>query len=153
MDEIERISEQLKRAFEGGAWHGPSVKEVLEGITAEKAAARPIPDAHSIWELVLHIAVWEDAVKKWARGEKHNVTNELDWQKVKDPSETAWKKALADLEKGHMELRQTVSGLSDGDLDKALKHPKPTVYDLLHGVIQHDLYHAGQIAVLKKGTK
>ena len=153
MTEIERISDQLKRAFEGGAWHGPSIKEVLEGVTLEKAAARPIQGAHSIWELVLHIAVWEDAVKRWARGETHNVTHEQDWQKVTDTSESAWKKALAALEKGHMELRETISRLSDGDLNKVLKQPKPSVYDLLHGVIQHDLYHAGQIAVLKKGTK
>lgn len=153
MTEIERISDQLQRAFEGGAWHGPSVKEVLEWVTAEKAAARSVPGAHSIWELVLHITVWEDAVKRWVRGEKHNVTNEQDWQKVTDTSETAWKKVLADLEKGHLELRQTISRLSDGELDKILKEPKPSVYDLLHGVIQHDLYHAGQIAVLKKGTK
>ena len=153
MTEIERISDQLKRAFEGGAWHGPSVREVLEGVTAEKAAARPVSGAHSIWELVLHIAVWEDAVKRWVKGETHNVSNEQDWQKVTDTSGEAWKKALAALEKGHMELRQTISGLSDGDLDKILKQPKPSVYDLLHGVIQHDLYHAGQIAVLKKEVK
>jgi len=136
--EIERISDQLKRAFEGGAWHGPSVKEVLEGVTAANASAHPIPGAHSIWELVLHIAVWEEAVKKWVQGETHNVTNELDWQKVTDTSEAAWKKALAALEKGHMELRQTISRLCDGELDKILKEPKPSVYDLLHGVIQHD---------------
>ena len=143
----------MKRAFDGGAWHGPSVKEVLEGVTAEKAAGRPVSGAHSIWELVLHITVWEDAVKRWIRRETHNVTNELDWQKVTDTSEVAWRKTLQDLEKGHMELRRTISGLSDSELDKILKEPKPSVYDLLHGVIQHDLYHAGQIAVLKKGTK
>ncbi len=153
MTEIKRISNQLKRAFEGGAWHGPSVREVLEGVTAEKAVARPVSGTHSIWELVLHIAVWEDAVKRWVRGETHNVTNELDWQKVADTSETAWEKTLEAMGKGHMELRQTISHLSDADLDKILKEPKPSVYDLLHGVIQHDLYHAGQIAILKKGTK
>ncbi len=153
MSEIERITDQLKRAFEGGAWHGPSVKEVLEEVTVEKAAARPVPTAHSIWELVLHITVWEDAVKRWIRGETHNVSNEQDWQKVTDTSEEAWKKTLAALQKGHLELRETISRLSDSELDKILKDPKPSVYDLLHGVIQHDLYHAGQIAVLKKRAK
>ena len=150
MTEIERISDQLKRAFEGGAWHGPSVKEVLEGVTAEKAAARPVSGAHSIWELVLHIAVWENAVKRWVRGESYNVSDEQNWPAIKDAGEPAWKKALEALEKGHMELRETISRLSDSDLDKILKQPKPSVYQLLHGVIQHDLYHAGQIAVLKK---
>src|SRR5438874_6297432 len=58
MTEIERIQDQLKRAFEANAWHGPSVSEVLNGITADQAHARPLRNAHSIWELVRHIAVW-----------------------------------------------------------------------------------------------
>ena len=60
MKEIERILDQLKRAYEGDAWHGPSVKEVLAGVTAEQAHARPPGNAHTIYELVPHIAVWED---------------------------------------------------------------------------------------------
>lgn len=151
MTETARISDQLKRAFEGGAWHGPAVREVLKGVTAAQAAQKPILRAHSIWELVLHIAVWENAVKKWLSGGlSFKVSDEEDWQTVKDTGDAAWKKALENLEKGHMELRETISRLSDADLDRVLKEPKPTVYDLLHGVIQHDLYHAGQIAVLKK---
>jgi uncharacterized damage-inducible protein DinB len=152
--EIERISNQLRCAFEGNAWHGPAVKEVLKGVTAKQAAKKPIPKAHSIWELVLHIAVWENAVKKWVGGDpSFKVSDDENWQKLKDKSEAAWKKALKNLEKGHEELRQTISRLSDADLDKVLKQPKPTVYDLLHGTIQHDLYHAGQIAILKKAFK
>ena len=69
---------------------------------------------------------------------------------MKDTNETAWEKTLQNLENGHKELHKTISGLSDADLDKILKQPKPSVYQLLHGVIQHDLYHAGQIAILKK---
>lgn len=153
MTEIQRISDQLKCAFEGEAWHGPSIKEVLAGVTAKQAAAKPIPNAHSIWELVLHVATWENAVRLWVKGEKHEVSKEEDWRAVKDTSETAWKKTLQNLENGHKELRKTISGLSDADLDKILKQPKPSVYQLLHGVIQHDLYHAGQMAILKKAFK
>jgi len=147
--EIARISDQLKHAFEGGAWHGPAVKEVLKGVTAVQAAQKPIPKAHSVWELVLHIAVWENAVKKWLSGDlSFKVSDEEDWQPVKDTGDAAWEKTLSNLEKGHMELRETISRLSDSELDKVLK--KATVYDLLIGIIQHDLYHAGQIAILKK---
>lgn len=154
MTEIERIFNQLKCAFEGNAWHGPAVKEVLKGITARQAVKKPIPRAHSIWELVLHIAVWENAVKHWVSGDpSFEVSDEENWQKLKNKSEAAWKKTLKNLEEGHMELRQTISRLSDADLDRILKEPKPTVYDLLHGIIQHNLYHAGQIAVLKKAFK
>ncbi len=149
MTEIERISNQLKCAFEGNAWHGPAVQEVLKGVTAAQAARKPIPKAHSIWEIVLHITVWENAVKKWLGGDlSFQVTDEADWQKLKAKSEASWRKTLKNLEKGHMELRETISRLSDSELDKVLK--KATVYDLLHGIIQHDLYHAGQIAVLNK---
>ncbi len=150
MTEIERISDQLKRAFEGHAWHGPSVKEVLAGVTAAQAASKPISNAHSIWELVLHIAAWEDAVKRWVRGESYDVSDEQNWPGIKNTGDPAWEKTLDALEKGHMELREVISRLSDADLDKILKEPKSSVYQLLHGVIQHDLYHAGQIAVLKK---
>ena len=69
MTEIDRILDQLKRAFEGGAWHGPSVKEVLHGVTAAQAHARPLPNAHSIWELVQHIAVWEDVGRRRLEGD------------------------------------------------------------------------------------
>ena len=151
--EIERIEDQLKRAFEGEAWHGPSVREVLAGVTAEPAAAKPIPNAHSIWELALHIAAWEGAVRRRVQGEKVDLSSEEDWPPVKDTSEAAWKKTLETLENNHKELRKTVSGLSDSQLEQTVRGQAGYFYHLLHGVIQHDLYHAGQIAILKKAWK
>ncbi len=62
MSEASRIADQLRRAFDGDAWHGDSVLEILNGVTAAQAAARPITHAHSIWELVLHIAAWDGVV-------------------------------------------------------------------------------------------
>src|SRR5437762_14169982 len=73
MNEIERILDQLKRAYEGGAWHGPSVKEVLNGVTAEQAQARPIQNGHTIYELVRHIAVWEDVGRRRLQGDPAEV--------------------------------------------------------------------------------
>ena len=70
MKETERIREQLKRAFEGGAWHGPGVLEILENVSAAQAATHPIEGAHSIWELVLHIKAWEDACRRRLSGER-----------------------------------------------------------------------------------
>jgi len=151
MKETDRIVDQLRRAYEGEAWHGPSVREVLEGVTASQASARPIASAHSIWEIVLHIAAWEDIVRRRLGAEKLQVTPEMDWPPVKDSSAASWAKALEDLKRGHLALRETIAAYDLARLDEKPQGGS-TAYVLMHGAIQHDLYHAGQIAVLKKGT-
>jgi len=148
-----RIAEQLARAYEGGAWHGPAVREVLAGITAESAAARPIPGAHSIWEIVLHIGVWEDVVRRRLEGESVNPSDAEDWPRVTDTSPAAWNATLARLERGNHALRDTIARLDDRLLDQPPAGSKTLRYVLAHGAVQHDLYHAGQIAVLKKNAR
>lgn len=151
MSEIDRIQDQLKRAFEGPAWSGPSVLEVLNGVTAARAAARPIGSAHSIWEIVIHTAVWEDVVRRRALGEKFNPTNEQDWPQVGATTPAAWDQAIAALKAGHAELRTVIAGFDERRLDQPLVPGGNTAYVQFHGAVQHDLYHAGQIAVLAKG--
>ena len=153
MTEIERILDQLNRAFEGPAWHGPSIKELLNGVTAAQAHARPLQNAHSIWELVHHIAVWEDVGRRRLEGDPAEVpiSSPEDWPPAADVSEAAWEKSKAALERGHQSLVQAISRVPESRLDEPILEGKSTVYVTLHGVIQHDLYHAGQIAILKKG--
>jgi len=148
--EQERILNQLERAFEGEAWHGPSVLEALEGVTWEKAFEKPIPGAHSIWELVLHITAWEDVARRRLLAELPELSDEENFPTIENPSAASWKKALADLEAGHRKLRETVAQVRDELLDESPTGKYSTRYVLLHGVIQHDIYHAGQIAILKK---
>lgn len=152
MTEIERILDQLKRAYEGNAWHGPSVREVLAGVTAQQAHSRPLQNAHSIWELVHHIAVWEDAGRRRLEGDRAeiNISSPDDWPPADDLSEAAWDQAKAALDRGHEALRKAIAGLDESRLDEPILAGLSTVYVTLHGVIQHDLYHAGQIAMLKK---
>jgi uncharacterized damage-inducible protein DinB len=150
MQEIKRIVDQLKRAYEGEAWHGPSLRELLSGVTAKTAASKPLAHAHSIWEIVLHVAVWENAVRRRLEGEALELSQEEDWPPVNDISETAWKNALAVLENGHKQLRETILRLTEGRLSEMTPGKNHSVYFMLHGIIQHDLYHAGQIALLKK---
>ena len=151
MAEVERIADQLRRAFEGKAWHGPSVREVLAGVTAEQAARQPLPDAHSIWEIVVHIGVWEAFARRRLEGEViTDVPPEQDWPPVADTSEAAWKRTLEDLERGHQRLRKVISELPESRLSETVSGMGYSVYFMLHGVVQHDLYHAGQIALLKK---
>lgn len=148
--EINRIEDQLKRAFEGEAWHGPSLSEVMNGVTHAQAAARPLPGAHSIWEIVLHITTWESVGRRRVAGEVVEVSSEEDWPAVREIGEREWRESLKALEAGHQELRRAISGLSDADLRKKVAGTEYSVYFLLHGVIQHDLYHAGQIAILRR---
>src|SRR5215216_1681753 len=144
------IKDQLKRAYEGEAWHGPSLKEILKDVTAQQAARQPIAGAHSIWEIVLHIAAWEAAVRSRLEGDYVLEPAEGDWPAVDDKGEAAWRETLARLENNHMKLREAVSAFANERLFEPLAEGKPSAYFTLHGLIQHDLYHAGQITLLKK---
>jgi uncharacterized damage-inducible protein DinB len=151
MQEVQRIEDQLKRAFEGNAWHGPSVRELLADMRAERALAKPLANVHSIWEIVLHMAAWERVVRRRLAGEDATLSPEEDWPPVQEASEIAWKTAGDSLEKDHQELRSLIGRLSDAQLQAPVVGRHDSVYHMVHGVIQHDLYHAGQIAILKKG--
>ena len=89
MSEIKRIHDQLRRAFEGTAWHGPSLKEILADISSDKAAANPIPGLHSIWEIVLHITAWDGIVKRRLGGEIVEPSDQEDWPAIQDRSDQA----------------------------------------------------------------
>ena len=151
MSEIQRIEDQLRRAFEGNAWHGPAVRELLADVTAAQAAGRPLPTAHSIWEIVLHMATWERVVYRRLQGETVvNLPMEQDWPPVRDSSEAAWHQAVRDLEQANHDLRAAIAQLTEARLADMAPGKDHSVYVMLHGIIQHDLYHAGQIAILKK---
>ena len=153
MSETTRIADQLRRAFGGEAWHGDSVLEILDSVTAAQAAARPIKQAHSIWELVLHIAAWDGAVRRRLGGETLALSGEQNFPPVTDTSESAWRSTLARVRQVHDELVAAVAAFPDSRLDEKVPGKDPdydTFYYMLHGVAQHELYHAGQIALLKK---
>ena len=152
MSEVERIADQLNRAFEGEAWHGPSVLNILDGITAQQAAARPFSGLHNIWEIMLHIAAWERACSSRLAGDRAELPDEEDWPKVAQTTEQAWGDARKALRQAHDELVLAVSKLDEGRLDQPIVAGMSSVYVTLHGVIQHTIYHAGQIAILKKAS-
>jgi uncharacterized damage-inducible protein DinB len=154
MNEIKRILDQMDRAFAGEAWHGPSLMQLLEGIAADDAAAHPIRDAHSIWELVNHIAAWNTIVQHRAAGEAVvDVTTEKDWPPLFEVSEVEWTRALEDMKASRARLRGVVERLREEQLDQKAPGEEYSIYFMLHGLIQHDLYHAGQIAILKKALR
>jgi uncharacterized damage-inducible protein DinB len=153
VSECRRIAEQLRRAFNGNAWHGPSLLELLKDIDAGMAAAKPIPDAHSIWELLLHIAVWDGAALVRLGGKKYQPEGDDNFPPVVDASEAAWQKCIADAKRVHDKLVRMVATLPDARLRDRVPGKRYNFYFMLHGIAQHELYHAGQIAVLKKGVR
>ena len=150
--EIERLVDQLERAYAGDAWHGMPVRELLDGVNAQLAAAHPIAGGHSIWELVTHIAYWLDAAARRLGGEAVDPLHDEDWPATPQPTPAAWKAALAALQASHERLLAAVRRLEERDLDGPVPGRDYTKYVLIHGVLQHTLYHAGQIGLLKRAA-
>jgi uncharacterized damage-inducible protein DinB len=151
MSEIARIVEQLKRAHEGEAWHGPSVAEALEGVSAAGAAKRPIGTGHSIWEIVHHVRVTEEVVRTHVTGE--TAPDEADWPRLTETGEAVWRAAVDRLKATQRALREAVSKLPESRLHESVPGKSHSYWYELLGVVHHDLYHAGQISLLKKGVQ
>ncbi len=153
MSEVERIADQMQRAFDGNAWCGSSLGQVLADITPEEAAAKPIPQALSIWQMVLHLAAWKGAVRQRIGGERVVLPVDGDFPPVPETSEETWQETLRLLERRHRELQETIASLPDTRLDEPVVEGMASVYVTLHGCVQHDLYHASQMALLKKAQR
>jgi uncharacterized damage-inducible protein DinB len=149
--EVNRLEEQLRRALEGEAWHGPSVLESLAGLSAAQAASHPIAGAHSIWELVLHLRSDYDLVLRRLAGDGRQLTAAEDWPACPASTEENWQQTLQELKLLNKKLRQAVQDFPDERLDDPLVLEAPyTAYMQFIGVTQHNLYHAGQIVLLKR---
>jgi len=141
---VERMIEELNRTWNGDAWYGPSLRPLLDGITEEQARAHPIANAHSILELVVHAAYWMDMT---TRRITETPSTEKDWR---DVAPTSWKAALAELERAYIALLDRVARMSDDDMNRVVSKKNYTIWVMLLGVIEHNVYHAGQIALVKK---
>ena len=142
------IADQLRRVYDGPAWLGPNLKELLSGVTEDKAKQRPLPNAHSIWEITLHITAWlRVARERLSASETRDPTEEENWPAVSG----TWQDALGGLEPEVKAFEQAVMTYPPERLTELAPASEPqTFYILLHGVVQHCAYHAGQIALLTK---
>jgi len=150
MSEVHRIAKQLQRTFQGRAFHGPAVEEALQGVSAKTAAAMSPAGIHSIWQIVEHVAFWQDTACGWLQGKTNRPEGGEDWPPINDTSELAWQGALAHLRGSNNRLRDEVMILDEARLEEPIFEGMSKVYVVLHGIIQHNIYHAGQIAILKK---
>jgi uncharacterized damage-inducible protein DinB len=156
-DEIRAIAEQLARAHDGDAWYGAPTMEVLRGITSEQAAQRPIPRAHTIWELVLHITSWQREVLRRLRTCIARDPESGDWPLPAGTSDHAWRAAIDDLVSAHRDLLAEIDRFPAESLHTRIGEARDaplgsgvTYYLLLHGIVQHNLAHTAQISLLKK---
>lgn len=150
MKETKRIAEQLKRAMEGVAWHGPAVLEILSKIDATTACERPIDNIHTIAELTGHITTWHRAVLERLKGADFEPNRDDNWPTYENLGGEQWEAIKKDLNESYQMLYHKIIELSDNSLEKLAPGKQYDIYHMLHGVIQHDLYHAGQMAILRK---
>jgi uncharacterized damage-inducible protein DinB len=151
MSRARHLGSSLERTMTGPMWHGPALAEVLNGVSADRAAARPIAGAHSIWELVLHVTAWVEIARARLKGESTgDPTPEQDWPPVTATDAAAWARALERLAACHREIAADARALDDARLDAKVANLDYSVAVLLHGIVEHGTYHGGQIALLKK---
>jgi len=135
-------------------WHGPSLADLLGDVTAAQAAARPVAAAHSIWELVNHITSWTEICRlRLKANQPPDATPEQDWPPVTDTSPDAWRNAVQRLKAAKRELAEDVAALDDAAIVARIPTRDHTVLAMLHGIVEHDAYHGGQIAILKRALE
>ncbi len=151
--EINLLLSIIDEAYEKKAWHGPNLRGSLKGVTARTAAWRPARGRHNIWEIVIHAAYWKYAVRRRLLGEKRGSfpLKGSNWIAcASSGNEVEWKKELMLLHEVHRAMREAVAGLQKKDLYVQAPGSKVTNVRTIYGIAAHDLYHAGQIQLLKR---
>ena len=143
----------LDEAYEKKAWHGPNLRGTLRGVSAEQAAWRPAPDRHNVWELALHAAYWKYASRRRLTGEKRGAfpAGGSNWfRRPESATEKAWRADLALLDREHRRLRAAVAAIPAGRLSSVSPGSRHRIDTLVYGIAAHDVYHAGQIQLVKR---
>jgi len=154
------LNHRLNEAWHGSPWYGDPSDTILKGITAEEASRRIAPDTHTIWQIVLHMAAWTEATAARVRGIGSKGPDRGDWPDVGAPSAERWAAALADLEAVRKALLADLDAAHEEDLHLHVKKHDPPFQDTgvtrgatIVGLIEHDAYHLGQVALLKRALR
>jgi DinB family protein len=150
---IELLLEILSQAFNRKGWHGTTLRGALRGLSPIQALWRPGPARHNIWELTTHAAYWKYVVRRRLSGELAGSFDRApsNWPAIPEPADLrAWKKDITLLEAEHAKLLEVVAELSPSDLERRSPKGVWTYAEEIHGIAAHDLYHTGQIQLIKR---
>ncbi len=153
MSATDVILKHYDRVLSGDAWHGDPIWQILEGIPAQNAATRPPSGGHTIWEIVAHMSFWEGVVTKRVRGERAGLVEEMNFPAMPAITEENWRRTLDDFQTSNAAFREALQQLDPAKLEQPSAAGKRTYYEEAHGIIEHHVYHAGQIALLKKAQQ
>lgn len=151
--ELPRILDQFDRGYRGDAWHGTPVRTILADVDAATAARRFLPGTHTIWEVTRHLITWLDVPRRRVNGEAVDPSGDQDWPTVRDTSPAAWTETLKELDSSFERLLDSIRRLEDARLGDPIAGKDYNMYVLLHGTLQHLLYHGGQIALLARAAR
>jgi uncharacterized damage-inducible protein DinB len=152
VSECHRLAKQMQLAFDDEPWYGPSLTSVLDEIPRKRIHEHPIPGAHSIAELMVHMAHWKEVVLARLDGDPVSDANPRDWARLDSKSAT-YSAVRNRLEAAHHTLMERVAEFTDADLAVQVAGNNLDRDELLQGILQHDIYHTGQLAVLVKALK
>ena len=150
--EVGRIVDQYDRAIDGDAWHGDPVWKIIREVNATRAFRRVLPHILTVWELVAHMTFWETEVRLRLEGKVTPPEAAANFPFMPAATEENWKFVLDGFRESNVAFRNALLLLDDSQLDKPLSAPGKSIYVEVHGVIQHHLYHAGQIAIVGKNS-
>jgi hypothetical protein len=150
MSEMDRITAHYDQVMEGSAWHGDPAWQVLEGIPAATAAVRLLPAAHTIWEIVMHMIFWEEVATERLAGRRAGLIEERNFPAMPETTQENWSSTLDQLHASNARFREALSRFDPAKLGDLSAAGKRTFYDEAHGLIEHHIYHLGQIALLRK---
>ncbi len=151
--EIRRLLIQIEEGYATKTWHGPNLKGSIRGLTAREAALRPGPSRHNIWEIVIHCAYWKYTVRRRILGEKKGSfpLKGSNWFRAPlEGTESEWKESVALLNDAHLSMVDAIARLKPSGLRQRPKGSNYTTGSIVFGIAAHDIYHAGQIQLLKR---
>lgn len=154
--EIQLLLQLIDEAYEKRAWQGTNLRGSLRGVTAQEAAWRPAPDRHNIWEIMVHTAYWKYIIRRRLLGEKKGSFPLKGSNWIKRPivlSENAWREDVRMLSEVHRSMREAIVLLQPSDLHRKPAGSKYTNSFIISGIACHDVYHTGQIQLLKRFMK
>jgi uncharacterized damage-inducible protein DinB len=155
MSEIKHTAVALKMVTEGPGWHGPSVQQILKDVSPDEARARPATGGASIWQIALHMLVWErEAINGLDGGHvRMELTPEEDWPPIEDTGDAAWDRLRDDLAQTHLDLRERIKVMQPNHFDRTVSERDYPLYALIHGIIAHEAYHGGQMSLIRSSLR